>query len=908
MDPETPTTDEASLWPQFSADITSARSVARSITLDTHRATADRETLTLGAQLEAFTERLVDLERELSTGRSNERIATELADRFLDLRTEVAEAQSRFEQLLTRVSSHEEEFSASMLASLGGFDDRLGRIEDTRLSQSDDLNGLMTYVETAFTAIDELKTAIEVNDNDDARAQAETTTRIDELVGEITDVRHRMEEEVAALELRRVNSEATFDDRFLEYRDGVTEEIGSLHSRLDETASSSDERIGRIDERLATAGERAEGAHGAVSDLRIKAVDVDKRIGDIEARAKSSDHQVASTIDGLSSAVDHALGATAEVSARIADHAEAIDHELTERIADARESLEERLASELTTTNDRIDANAAHAQEQLDDTAHALRDETAANDARITEQDEQLRQYILDNAQHLDSIEGHVDAVDERVGGVEARLAEQVGGVRAGVAEQVGGVESRLAEYVNGVEALVAEHVTGIDSRVGEQVAAAESRAVARSDEVEARVIEQVKKSEAHIAEQVGGIEARTAEQSERALALNDQVDTIAERLAGDSARIDAGTERLAGLEAQVADVAGIGAEVATRTQDRIAEIVSRSEQHRNEVDEFVHREIAAVVETLDERDASVRAQMYEMTTDVESGMHARIGEQVGEANQTFRERFELDAERATERLSKLESKVNDKVSELETGMADSKSTIERHLTKSEERVRNRIDAVAADVDERLSILEVPGAPVVAGSAPLAAPDTKRLADIERKAAAAVAQAAIAQEFTENLRILQAELVRATQAELARQSDRIADGLSSMSGGAPGDGRILALEAKVIEGLEAIDELSNRQRESSALDPALTKAVRNMTRLLEQNTSEIAQLKTELVQAHNRIAHLENPSAVEGMYAADPGEDAPALAFTRAEDLNRLAAATAAERAKQDEEPTERVN
>ena len=68
MDNESITDEPAPLWPEMSSDITSARTVARSITLDTQRASTDGRVLELSSQLQAINARLLELETRIATG------------------------------------------------------------------------------------------------------------------------------------------------------------------------------------------------------------------------------------------------------------------------------------------------------------------------------------------------------------------------------------------------------------------------------------------------------------------------------------------------------------------------------------------------------------------------------------------------------------------------------------------------------------------------------------------------------------------------------------------------------------------------------------------------------------------------------------------------------------------------
>ena len=130
MDPETTASgDDSPVWPTISADISSARSAARSITLDTRRAGADGRFLSLESRFDSVGTRLLDLEKKVLDERAAEGVADELVSQFLELRAAVSETTSRFDSLVARIAANDEERATSLMQTMDGFDTRIDSVE-----------------------------------------------------------------------------------------------------------------------------------------------------------------------------------------------------------------------------------------------------------------------------------------------------------------------------------------------------------------------------------------------------------------------------------------------------------------------------------------------------------------------------------------------------------------------------------------------------------------------------------------------------------------------------------------------------------------------------------------------------------------------------------------------------------
>jgi len=178
MDQEMRNDNEGAAWPDLSADLNLSRAATRSIALDTHRASADGRILEVTAQVDLMRTRLSSLERHVFDAAPETGTATELLEQFAHLDAELASTVAAFEGLATRVSVAEERVTAATLSSADGVDARLSVVEDSRLSQTTELNELTGYLEQAFSRIAELATLIEEERGANATSRAESSEEI----------------------------------------------------------------------------------------------------------------------------------------------------------------------------------------------------------------------------------------------------------------------------------------------------------------------------------------------------------------------------------------------------------------------------------------------------------------------------------------------------------------------------------------------------------------------------------------------------------------------------------------------------------------------------------------------------------------------------------------------------------
>ncbi len=552
MDNESVTDEPAPLWPEMSSDITSARTVARSITLDTQRASTDGRVLELSSQLQAMNARLLEVETRLATGQSSSAPETDdrteqLAQEVVDLRSLIGQTSARLEQQATAPAA-EPTVSNETLLSL---DSRMAAVESGRVRDSEEVNQLMSYLEQAFVRLDELSSRL-VENEEGLRAQVGAAES--QLAAQVGEVRGVLESQVAEVENNLAADVAEAREQLAAQVQQAEERLQANMADLDSGASSDaleavDQRVDGVAGRVDELSDQLQGVHGRIDDiantdeLSGRIDHVDNRVNDTHARIDEltgHNDDVAGRIGDLTGRVDHTDGRIGEVDTRVSEvdgRISEIDGRVNE--IDGRISETDGRVSETDGRVSEIDGRVSEIDGRVND-VHARIDEVAA----ATNTDELTAQ--------LDGMNARVDNAHSRLDEVEERATEAT----AEVADRVAATEERLGQLDAVQEQLdtVQQHADAVDARIDERVDASENRLAERIKEARELLADQQQESQAELAAkleateqamatQVGAIEEELAAQvAEARQLLTEQADdtSTAEALAALEERLQA--------------------------------------------------------------------------------------------------------------------------------------------------------------------------------------------------------------------------------------------------------------------------------------------------------------------------------------------------------------------------------
>jgi DNA repair exonuclease SbcCD ATPase subunit len=548
MDNESITDEPAPLWPEMSSDITSARTVARSITLDTQRASTDGRVLELSSQLQAINARLLELETRIATGQGPSAPADDdgrtdrLEQEVVDLRSLIGQTSARLEQQAT-APTPEPGVSNETLLSM---DSRMAAVESGRVRDSEEVNQLMSYLEQAFVRLDELSNRL-VENEEGLRAQVGTAES--QLAAQVGEVRGVLESQVADVETNLAADVAEARQQLDEQVRQAEERLNAALADIDagpstESTEAIEQRLTEVDGRIAglPGHDVIEVLDGRVGFVDMRVTDLDGRIGGVDERISDLDGRIngaGERVEGLQSQIDELADndSVAAIDGRVND--------LDGRLNDVHGRLDEVAGA---TNTDELGARL----DDLDGRIGALTGDDGIQrvDARLDEVHARLDEVTA--ATNTEEVIGRIDDTNARVDNAHTRLdevEERAGGATADVAERVGAVEERLQQLdsvqatVDGVDAALDERVDASENRLAERIQEARELLAEQQQESRDELTSRLDATEAAMAEKVSAIEedlvAQVAEARELLAAQADDTTTV-EALAAVEERVGA--------------------------------------------------------------------------------------------------------------------------------------------------------------------------------------------------------------------------------------------------------------------------------------------------------------------------------------------------------------------------------
>ena len=923
MDPHDtspPGNDDEPIWPEMSTNISTARSVARAITLDTQKASTDGRVMELTSQLETVTTRIAELEKLITAQRQSADAATQLSSDLAAVRSDLLDTNSRIDGHMSSIESASAQLTADLEEQVHAIDDRVTTAEGERIKNSQEVANLMGYLEQAYERLDGLNARIdEVAELAQAGPGDEIHAEFAELSGSMEELRHSLDaaqseyrsrvesteqqlrtdvssaEEALARQVAEVQDQlrAQVIDAEQNLADQVAEARSHLHNRAVDSDQNLQQRLAglasseELDLRFRDLSDRLDDAHHRLDDTGADD-EILGQLNTLQARIDEAHHRLDDTgaddeilgqLNTLQARIDEA-GASVDDLRRIGDELrksndeawsqineirnddgslhDQID-ELRRRVDDVASTAGSAITDEIAAIIQRTDATHEELSSIRTSTEELWREVGAVKGTDPTERVDELAHRTDDVVQRLEEMAGRIDSVSTMVDEANAAIGESTGW-SAEADEVVSSLSARIDEYRGGAD---------------------ESRSM----------IEDLRIRTDSAAEQAAGAVAeveglRTAVESTHELAADasERIDSTLDRIGENQERIQATAAQVDGLLDQVSAVEARTEETAASldtTMGRIDGVESTSSDLERRLTEGQQRTDAAIEASNQERDS--------------------LAERIDEARAQLAREAESTKASLAEQVERAETTLADQV-------AESRSLLAGQIADSEDRLGRRME----ESDERIDAI----------------------GDLEEKVVRANLKATEAHQFSENLRILQTDLVKAIQSELDMQSARLnhLDAAINEADDEPGliqrlmeaerslalrnaeitelrgsqnvaDARVEHLEATIAsitslppdelgiapaprldidrlvkieerlgETAASVESLAELQRRTTNLDTSLTQSMSNLTDAIEQNNAELTTLRRQLDEANSRIAELEagEPAAASPFDAVEP--------------------------------------
>ncbi len=698
MDQEMGNDNEATDWPALSADLNLARATARTITLDTQRASEDGRILEVTSQLELVRTRLSSLERHVFDATAGGSVPDDLLERLAALDTDLAETASQFHGLAGRVASAEEHIATTMLSSVDGFDTRLNVVEDARLAQTKELNELTTYLEQAFTRIAELATVIDNERGANANFRAENFNQLTDLG---TDVTTKMEQLDAA--------------------------ISALSSRVDDATES-------IDASTAT----------ATTALEASVADLEGRMNAAEARLGNTD-EVSTSIQFLTARAEALEEAQINTSGNIIENVERAHARIDEAVSTTSVAHERVDAAE-----QRISTAESQLEELLDHAASSTPDSASSAEVQSVRADLDTVSTRVDSiTEDADVIKADIDNVKNVVDGqaeITSANSEKLASLDETIQSLEGSRDSQNtvlethSEILDATTGLLAEH-SGLLAESQESIAAynaqMESHAAAVAEALE---LAEAANQAAHVASEridtTSGVASDEVQDqvdaaSQRLDTVDSTIDGLTEQVTNAATAIDAAHARIDETESAVfgasSQLDSYRSETDAKITDVTHELHTRIDSAFGKIDQLEHDQDAGVDDDLASTVEQVAGRVDDNAGQIDQlreqadAKDARIGEaherisasesRIGEAHDRINTTNAV-VDDAHERINTTDARVDDAHERISTSAQQAYNTIERvdavddRVTETNERVgslEQQVNALESTVGDAIT-------------------------------------------------------------------------------------------------------------------------------------------------------------------------------------------------------------
>lgn len=441
MDQEVASESSESSWPELSADLTLARTQARSIMLDTQRANADGRVLELSAQLDLMRTRMTAFEQHLFE--SQQRVPGDLVDRLEGIDVELRSSMSRLENFSSRITASEEQASTAMQSMATSIESRIDVVETARNAQSTELAEVSRYLEESFVRIAELANVIDIERDGSAAHQQHNSAQFEAFASQIDDV----ERSVAGLGARIDEATERVEAASIEALAELEEVVNTHGSKIDNLAKQVDDHDEAQDEIASTIQHlqsRAQSLEETQSSQSAEIVDeinaankrIDQSLNDLGALRSdlvAGESATTEELIGLEEKVDEHAGDLASLVRVVDEVTESFDNRIghqdsvlgTHSATLANTHKEISGLSEQYSAHDDAISHAQHSADEASATAH--RAEEAAH--RANDEAGHAHGNISGLTTRVDDHDGYLDALSGQIQGAETVVGELEGRV-----------------------------------------------------------------------------------------------------------------------------------------------------------------------------------------------------------------------------------------------------------------------------------------------------------------------------------------------------------------------------------------------------------------------------------------------------------------------------------------------
>jgi len=881
MDQNTRNEASDSNWPKMSADVSLARASSKTIVLDTQRASEDGRILEVGSQLELMRTRLTSLERHVFDIPTSG-VSGDMLERFNDIDRELSETSARFADLAKRVALTEETATTTYLGSMDAIDSRVAAVEDSRIAQSQEVSDLTGYLEQAFDRIAELAEVFESERGSNSTSRSEMFNAMTDHANRVDRSLKDLDQAIDALNTRLELATEKIDAANDEVVSRLTDQVLEMRRQLDVHESAISDSVSQTDEIAATMQFLASRADALEQAQINTASQIIERVDDAQAgvaHAESRLDQLEAKVDGAPdqlTTVNEEIGFVKEV---MSSQADILDETVDSFAADieAAKRTDEAQAGILADHSVLLDEVTGMVVEHAE--SIAAHTESAQQHEEQLAEHERLVQDALQSAADTNSRVEHVATQASAATDALAQVVEVVSDTQTAI-EALDTRSTATAQRIDSLEDSFDSLVDESANSTRDQIADASTRAEQlseRMDEVDGELNELTDKvgvvstEVASVSNEIEEVGARTETATEQIKTVAGQIETFAE-LTGEL------THQVQHVDTRV-----------TQVSERVAELESADEagqQFREATAqlEFAHSRISENVAHLDEMDERV-GELSDRLVEVEEGeqLQAKIGEIESSVEATKTEIRHVD-ERTQQTDAKLTS-VDQRVSELDGQLSTQTTLVDGRIGQLEgqlSRVQEGVSAAHHAFDQQLTALEERVDARIADVEQAADPE-QYLTAIKSNISDVEEHARQANEFAENLRQLQAELVQTLHEEMREQSEKLEAHASTLSSMDTTDyasaERVRLLENKIVEALQTISQLTQLQRRNTSVETQLTDTLTATNEGVVLTQRHVAALRAELEKAIGRIAQLEAAAAANGVpVAAAPPAAASAAA------------------------------
>ena len=713
--------EDPAQWPELSADLGNARSQARSIMLDTQRASYEGRVLELDAQLEQIRSRMTSLEDLLTAGAQD--VPEKVIERLEEIDQQLEASKAHFEDITSRTSS----------------------TEQARDAQATEVDRLSTSLNETAARITELANAVEVERTNQETFQQANIERLEGHASQLSTVEHSVAE---------LNSRLERTDL------GIVSARQSAAEAIEQSAHAHSVRISTAEDSLAASSGRIEFLANRFEEQTEIQDQISQSIQFLESRAAA-----------LETAHD-------THTAEIVEHVNLAHSRLNENSTRIEESFTELASLRSSTDSDR-DA-AADAISQLEN----------AIDKKLKVQAE--RQNVI-----LTTIDSATETFEERTR-QNSSLLETHSDILEATAELLTehrGMAVSNEESIANIGDLVSKNDAAIGN-LNESLGKTDDRAIRSSQVVEAAMasletrfgttFDSTKADHDQLATQVHGLAPMVDTNQARLDAVNDWVTIVDGRIIEIQDNCATTQTQIEAVNDWVTDVDGRSDRIEQRTADleehyvetrARLEALADTQQSQPNPDEVVSvSQFDGLAPRLDAHDQQIQAvNDWSILVD---GRISEIGEQVDTGSAKF-EGINQQAKDLERRYLEMQARLDETNQELANIAAETERlantptpapTNENGAAADPEansELRQfmvyRIDSAEDRIDRRLTAIESNN-----GS-------SERIESLERAVAQAEERAREAHAFSENLRLLQTDLVQAIRAETSQQAQRIAE-------------------------------------------------------------------------------------------------------------------------------------